>query len=97
MAVGLAVGASADVSVGDDGFAVDAAVGIAVHSGVDIAMASAIGLHGVTLLATTFRRSPWNVRGCSWNAVNMADAVNMRVECRGGPWTLPRCSPQKDK
>ena len=29
VAVGLAVGASVDVSMGDDGFAVDAAVGIA--------------------------------------------------------------------
>ena len=78
---------------------------LAVEIAVEIAMASAMDLHGVPLLAVAFRGSPWNVRGspwkvrgslwsvrcCPWNAVDMA------VECRGGPWTLPRCSDKKDK
>ena len=62
-----------------------------------------MGLHGVPLLTAAFRGSPWNVRrspwsvcgspwsvrGCPWNAVEIA------VECRGGPWALPRCSAKK--
>ena len=70
---------------------------------MEIAVVSAMGLHGVPLLAAAFRGSPWNVRGspwkvrgspwsvhdCSWNAVDMA------VECREGPWTLTRCSTEK--
>ena len=63
---------------------------------VEIAVASAMGLHGVLLLAAAFRGSPWNargspwsVRGCPWNDVEIA------VECRGGPWALQRCSAKK--
>ena len=55
---------------------------VAVEIAVEIAMASAMGLHGVPLLAAAFRGSPWNVRGspcsvrgsmwsvrdCPWNA-----------------------------
>ena len=87
----------------DRGFAVGAAVEIHLDIAVKTAMASAIGLHGVPLLAAAFRGrtwnvrgspwkvrgSPWSVRGCPWNAVDMA------VECRGGPWTLPRWSAKK--
>ena len=78
---------------------------LAVEIAVEIAMASAMGLHGVPLLAAAFRGSPWNVRGspwsvrgspwsvrgCPWNAVEIA------VECHGGPWALPRCSAKKTK
>ena len=85
------------------GIAVDLAVDLAVEIAVEIAMASAMVLHGVPLLAAAFRGSPWNVhgspwsvrgspwsvRGCPWNAVEIA------VECRGGPWALPRCSAKK--
>ena len=91
-----AVGAAVEI-------AVEIAVDLAVEIVVEIAMARATGLHGVALLAAAFRGSPWNalgnpwkvrgcpwsVRGCPWNAVDMA------VECRGGPWTLPRCSAKK--
>ena len=83
--------------------AVEIAVDLAVEIAVEIAMASVLGLHGVPLLATAFRGSPWNVRGspwsvrgsprnvrsCPWNAVEIA------VECRGGPWALPRCYAKK--
>ena len=88
-------------------FAVEIAVVIAMDFAVEIAveitMASALGLHGVQLLAAAFRGSPWNVRGnpwkvrgspwsvggCLWNAVDMA------VECRGGPRKPPRCSAKR--
>ena len=80
--------------------AVEIVVDHAVEIAVEITMASAMGLHGVPLLAAVFRGSPWNVhgspwsvrgsprsvRGCPWNAVEIA------VECGGGPWALPRCS-----
>ena len=76
---------------------------VAMEIAVEIAMTSAMGLHGVPLLAAAFRGSPWNirgspwsvrgspwsVRGCPWNAAEVA------VECRGGPWALPRCSAKK--
>ena len=66
-------------------------------------MASAMGLHGVPRHFVEahgmpleprgspwkVRGSPWSVSGCPWNAVEIA------VECRGGPWTLPRCSAKK--
>ena len=101
--VGVAVATSVDVSVGDRYFAVDFAVETAMEIALEIAMASTMGLHGVPLFAAAFRGGPWNVRGspwkvrsspwsvrgCPWNAVDMA------VECRGGPWTLPRCSTKK--
>ena len=104
VSVGVAMGASVNVSVGHRGLPWYAA-GAAVEIAVEIAVASAMGLHGVPLLAAAFRESPWNVRGrpwkvrgspwivrgCPWNAVDMA------VECRGGPWTLPRCSAKKRK
>ena len=112
--MGVAVGASVGVSVGDRGllwYAVGAAVDIAVEIAVDlaveivveIAMASATGLHGVELLAAAFRGSPWNVRGNPWKVRGCAwsvrgclwNAVDMVVECRGGPWTLPRSSAKK--
>ena len=97
--VGVAVGAFVDVSVGDRGFAVGAAVGIAVET----AIVSAMGLRGVSLLAAAFRGSPWNVRGSPWKVYGSPwsvrgypwNAVDIVVECRGGPWTLPRCSAKK--
>ena len=83
--------------------AVEIAVDLAVEMAVEIAMASVMGLHGVPLRAAAFRGSPWSirgspwsvrgspwsVRGCPWNAVEIA------VECRGGPWALPRCYAKK--
>ena len=59
--VGVAVGASVNVYVGHRGlpwYAMGAAAEIAVESVVEIAMASAMGLHGVPLLAAAFRGSP---------------------------------------
>ena len=74
----------------------DIAADLAVEIALEIVMASTMGLRGVPLLAAAFRGSPWNVRGspwsvrgCPWNAVDIA------VECRGGPWALPRCSAKK--
>ena len=60
------MGASVDVSVGDRGFAVDAAseiageiaVNLAVEIALEITMDSAMSLHGVSLLAAAFRGSP---------------------------------------
>ena len=83
--------------------AVEIAMDLAVEIAMEIAMVSTMGRHGVPLLAAAFRGSPWNVhgspwsvrgspwsvRGCPWNAVEIA------VECRGGPWALPRCSAKK--
>ena len=84
--VGVAVSDSVDVSMCDRGFAVGAAVGIAVEIGVDLAVeiaveiatASAMGLHGVHLLAEAFRGSLWHVRGSPSNV-------------RGSPWSVCCC------
>ena len=50
--------------MGDRGFAmaVELVVEVAVET-VEIAMASAMGLHGVPLLTAAFRGSPWNSAG----------------------------------
>ena len=42
---------------------------------VEIAMASAMGLHGVPRYAAAFRGSPWNARGSPWSV-------------RGSPWSV---------
>ena len=42
--------------------AVEIAVEIAVDIAVEVPIASAIGLHGVLLLAAVFCEGPWNVR-----------------------------------
>ena len=89
--------------MGDRGFAVNAAMEIAVEIAVEIAMASAMDLHGVPLLAAAFRGSPWNVRGSPWKVRGSPlsvrgyprNTVGMAVKCRGGSWTLPRCSAKK--
>ena len=65
--------------MGDRDFVVGAAVEIAMEIAVRIGMASAMGLHGVPLLAAAYRGSSWNVRGSPWNA-------------RGSPWKV-RSSP----
>ena len=72
------------------------AVDLAVEIAVEIAMASVMGLHGVPLLVAAFRGSPWNVRGSPWSVRGCPwNAVEISVECRGGPWALPRCSAKK--
>ena len=71
------MGASVDVPVGDRGlpwYAVGAAVKIpgviAVNLAgeivVEVAIASATGLHGVALHLVEFHGSPWNVRRNPW-------------------------------
>ena len=106
VSVGVAVGSSVNVSVGDRGlpwYAVGAAVEIAVEIVVEICMASTTRLHGVPLLAAAFRGSPWNVRGSSWKVRGSPwsvrgcprNAVDMAMEYRGAPRTLPRCSVKK--
>ena len=42
-------------------------MGLAVEIAVEIAMASAIGLHGVPRHTAAFRGSPWNARGSPWS------------------------------
>ena len=83
--------------------AVEIPVNLAVEIAVKVAMASAMGLHGVPLLAATFLGSPWNVcgspwsvrgspwivRGCPWNVVKIS------VECREFPRALMRCSTKR--
>ena len=80
--------------------AVEIAVDPVVEIAVEIVIASAIGLHGVTLLAVAFRGSPWNVRGSPWKVRGSPwdvrgypwNGMDMALERRGGPWTLPRWS-----
>ena len=96
VSVGFAVGASMDLFVGDRGlpwYAMGAAVDLAVKIAAEVAMASAMGLHGVPLLATAFRGSPWNVRGSPWNVRGSPWKVHGRevfAVVRGTPWTWPR-------
>ena len=78
------------------------AVGLTVDVAVKIAMVSAMSLHGVSLPATAFRGSPWNGRGNPWSVRGYPrsvrfpwNAVEIAVECRGGPWALPWCSAKK--
>ena len=79
------------------------AVEINVEIAVEIAMASAMSLHGVPLLVAAFRGSPWNIRGSPWGVHGSPwsvhgcpwNAVEISVECRGGPWALPRCFAKK--
>ena len=96
VSVGFAVGASMDVSVGDRGlpwYAVGAAVDLAVKIAAEVAMASAMGLHGVPLLAAAFRGSPWNV---AWKPVKARESPwkvhggGVFAVVRGTPWTWPR-------
>ena len=54
---------------------------LAVETAVEIAMASAMGLHGVEILAAAFRGSTWNVRGRSAVARGVPPVV------RRTPWT----------
>ena len=76
---------------------------LAVKNVVEIVMASAMGLHGVPLLAVAICGSPWSVRGSPWSVRGSLwsvrgfpwNAVEIAVECRGGPWALPRCSAKK--
>ena len=83
----------------------DVAVDIAMEIAVACAMASAMDLHGVPLLAAAFRGSPWNFRGSPWKVRGSPwnirggprNAVDMSVECNGGPWTLPRSSAKNTK
>ena len=64
-----------------------------METAVEMAMASALGLHGVPLVAAAFCGSPWKVRGRPWSVRGCpCNAVDMAVECGGDPWTLPRCS-----
>ena len=73
----------------------------AMEIAVEIAMAGAMSLHGVPLLALVILGiSPWNVRGCPWKIRGRPrsfsscpwNVVDMAVECRGDPWTLPQGS-----
>ena len=83
--------------------AMEIAVDLAVEIAVEIVMASAMGVHGVPLIAAAFRASPWNVRGSPWSVRGSPwsvhgcpwNAVEKDVERRGGPWALPRCSVKK--
>ena len=83
--------------------AMEIAVDLAVEIAVEIVMASAMGVHGVPLIAAAFRASPWNVRGSPWSVRGSPwsvhgcpwNAVEKDVERRGGPWALPRCSAKK--
>ena len=74
-----------------------------METAVAYAMASVMGLHVVPLLVAAIRGSPWNfrgrpweVRGSPWNIRGCPrNTVDMSVECRGGPWTLPRSSAKR--
>ena len=100
--MGVAVGAAVDAAVGDRGLPWYV-VGAALEIAVEITMASAMGLHGVPLLAAAFSGSPWNVRGSPWKVRDSPwsvrgcpwSAVDMAVECRGGPWAPSRYSAKK--
>ena len=83
--------------------ALEIAVDLAVDIAVEIAMVRAMGLHGVPLHDAAFRGSLWNVRGSPWSVRGFPwtvrgcpwKAVEIAVECRGGPWALPRCSAKR--
>ena len=81
--------------------AVEISVDLAMEIAVEIAMAGAMSLHGVPLLALVILGiSPWNVRGCPWKIRGRPrsfsscpwNVVDMAVQCRGDPWTLPQGS-----
>ena len=54
---------------------VEIGVDLTMEIAVEITMASAMGLHGVPLLAAAFCGSPWNVRGSPWSV-------------HGSPWSV---------
>ena len=105
--VGVSAGAAVDVSVVpsvdkpvDRSVVPRLAVEIAVETAVEIAMDSAMGIHCVPRHCVEAHRMPLEARRRStvargvcrfftWNAVEIA------VECRERPWTLPRCSAKK--
>ena len=74
---------------------------LAVETVVEIAIISATGLHDVALHAAAgspwnVRGNPWKVCGCPWSVRGCpSNAVVLAVECRGGPWTLPRCAAER--
>ena len=66
-------------------------------------MASATGRHGVPRHAVAVHESPWHARGSSWRVRGSPwrvrgspwNAVQTAVECRRGPWALPRRAAKK--
>ena len=85
--------------------AVEIAVGHDAEIAVEIAMASAMGRHGIPRHAAAVRGSPWHARGSPWRVRGSPwrvrgsswKSVEIAVECRGGPGHCRRGVQPKSK